>query len=260
MSRGFNPNTYLPHWLFEYDERFYIRQVEVVTKFQQFQHDALPTWEDISIVGGHNPLPFFIAAKRKLPQDWLDSLSQWQASLINSLITLPVERISLPYLFLSLLKHFLSMLSYNASNYSPQKYQEILYTSSETNRAIKLYDPLNTIKDFCDTLQSLWEHREKANLAEFKIFKFNGRGLLQGKRSESETIPTTILAYCGGSIEKKGKCGYTPLVIGKDENCPTCGRLICPKKDCRYCSDRCLSDFGKKQNKNCWDNYFDEMF
>ncbi|OUL28987.1 hypothetical protein [Nostoc sp. 106C] len=121
---------------------------------------------------------------------------------------------------------------------------------------LKLYDPLNTIKDFCASLQSLWENREKANLAEFKVFKFNGRGLLQGQRSEQDNNLTTILAYCGGKVEKKGKCRFTPLVVGKHDNCPTCGRLICPQNDCGYCSDKCPSHELRKQNKIPRDNKF----
>ena len=242
MSRNFDTNTYLPHWLFDYDERFYVKQLEVVAQFQQLQEADIPSWEDILTVG-HNPLPLFIAAKRQLPQEWLSSLPQWQVEFINSLLNLPIERISLPYVFLSLLRHFLTMLSYDGSDYSPQPYQEILYTSSWMTRPLKLYDPLNTIKNFCDTLQSLWEHREQEDLTEFKIFKFNGRGLLRGKRSEAQRMETTILACCGGKIEKKKKarCGFTPLVIGKHQTCFTCCRLICPKEDCSHCSDKCRS-------------------
>lgn len=245
ISRSFEPKTYLPHWLFDYDERFYAKQLEVVEQFRQLQDADIPSWEDISTLG-QNPLPLFITAQRKLPQEWFNSLPLWKAKFIDSLVTLKVERISLPYVFLSLLRHFLNMLSQADSDYSPKKYQEILYTGFDSVHPLKLYDPLNTIKDFCDTLQILWEHREKSNLNKFKFFKFNGRGLLQGKRSETENVMTTILAYCGGWVEKKGKCGHIPLVIGKHETCLSCGRLICPNENCRYCSDNCLSYFKRK--------------
>jgi len=246
LSRSLDPKTYLPHWLFDYNERFYTKQLEIVEQFRQLQDTDIPCWEDIYRVG-QNPLPLFIAAKRKLPQEWFDSLPQWKAKFIDSLVTLEVERISLPYIFLSLLSHFLNMLSQAGSDYSPKKYQEFLYTSFDSVHPLKLYDPLNTIKDFCETLQILWEHRDKSNLTLFKVFKFNSRGLLQGKCSQAENVMTTILAYCGGWVEKKGKCGYIPLVIGKDETCLSCGRLICPKKNCCYCSDNCLSYFKRKQ-------------
>ena len=260
LSREFDSNNYLPHWLFDYDERFYTKQLDLIRKIQRLKNTDIPDWEDISIVRNCNPLPLFIAAKRQLPNTWLDSLPRWKTTFITNLMNIPVERISLPHLFLSLLRHFLSMLSYNASDYSPQKYLEILYATSEINRPLKLYDPLNTIKDFCDSLQTLWENRKKVNLTEFTIFKFNGKGLLQAKRSESESVLTTILAYCGGWVDKKGKCGHIPLVIGKHKNCSTCGRLICPKENCGYCSDRCLSYEVRKLNKNTYDNQFENSF
>lgn len=245
MSRGFDTKTYLPPWLFDYDERFYVKQLEVVAQFQQLQDADIPSWEDILTVG-QNPLPLFIAAKRKLPQEWLSSLPQWQAEFLNSLLNLPIERIYLTFVFLSLLNHFLTMLSCDDSEYSPQKYRKILYTNSSMTHPLKLYDPLNTINDFCNALQSLWVNRQKVNLTEFKIFKFNGRGLLQDKRSEAERSTTTILAYCGGWIEKKGKCGFTPLVIGKHQTCSTCGRLICPEENCHFCINNCQSYFERK--------------
>jgi hypothetical protein len=249
MKRGFDTNTYLPHWLFDYNELFYLQQFDILKQLEQLRVIDIPTWEDISIIG-HNPLPLFIAAKRKLPQDWLDNLPQWKASFINYLIDLPPKRILLPYLFLSLLKHFLSMLSYDGSDYSPQEYFNILYTTSDKNHPLKLYDPLNTIQSFCETLQTLWKHREQAQLNEFKIFKFNGRGLLQGKRSASESIWTRILAYCGNKwIEGKGKCGHSPLIIGEHEICQTCFRLICPRLDCRHCHDKCASNTARSREK-----------
>lgn len=260
MSRDFDPKNYLPHWLFDYGPQFYVKQRSIAAQFRALEDIEIPTWQDISTIGSQNFIPLFIAAKRKLPQDWLDSLSAWKVTFINSFIDLPKDHISLPYVFLSLLRHFLSMLSYKGSDYSPLEYQNILYITSETKHPLKIYDPLNTIKDFCDTLQSLWEHRKNVNLTKFRIFKFNGRGLLQGKLSEADNRKTTILAYCGGWIEGKGKCGCTPLVIGKHETCSICGRLICPKSDCHYCSDECQRMFKKEQNADNWDNSFEEIF
>ena len=247
MSRGFDSRSYLPQWLFDYDDRFYVKQLEAVKRFQQLQDADIPSWKDVSTVG-QNSLPLFIAAKRALPRTWLNNLPKWQAAFINSLVNLPTERISLPYLFLSVLKHFLTMLSCEDSGYSPQQYRELLYPKSLAycpEHPLKLYDPLNTIKEFCDTLQDIWNERGNVQLTEFKIFKFNGRGLLQGKRSEAESLATTILAYCGGWVEGQGKCGFPRLVIGKHKSCPTCGRLICPK--CHHCSDNCLSYFERKK-------------
>ena|SRR4028119_697521 len=82
----------------------------------------------------------------------------------------------------------------------------------------------------------LWDNRYQSRITEFKIFEFDGRGLLQGKRDSSEQL-TTIIAYCGGYVENKGSCGFTPLILGKHDYCPGCGKLICPK--CAHCKNDC---------------------
>ncbi|MDB9539460.1 hypothetical protein NWP22_01475 [Anabaenopsis tanganyikae CS-531] len=238
MPRGSDTNKYLPPWLFDYDERFYREQYTILTELQNLHYQDIPTWEEVSSVA-QNFLPLFIAAKRQLPRSWVDNLPQWQVEFINRLINLPTKRTTLPYLFLSILTHFLSMLSYQAGDYSPQAYLKLIYTSdTDRSNPLKLYDPLHIIKDFCDTLTILWDNRQSSQINEFKIFKFSGQGLLQGKRSELDNL-TTILAYCGGWIDGKGKCGYRPLVIGKEKNCRECGRLICRKDNCGFCSHGC---------------------
>ncbi|MBD2446433.1 hypothetical protein H6G76_04510 [Nostoc sp. FACHB-152] len=245
VSRDFDPKRYLPPWVFDYNKYFYIQQLEIAKKFRALQEEHIPDWEDISLVDDENPLPLFITARRKLPQKWLADFPKWQASFINVLTEIPVDYLSLPYLFLALLKHFLSMLAYKSNDFTPEVYKKILYP-------LKIYDPLHIIDSFIDTLNILWQHREKGRLSEFKIFKFNGRGLLQAKRSESEKLLTTILAYCGGWVEGKGKCGFSPLVMGLHKNCSRCGRLICPQDDCYYCSDKCFSYLEKKRNQKLY--------
>ncbi|MBC1329518.1 hypothetical protein, partial [Trichormus variabilis] len=246
MPRGSDTNKYLPPWLFDYDERFYKQQCEILTELQNLCDQDIPSWEDISLVT-QEFIPLFIAAKRRLPQTWVNNLPQWQVNFINYLINLPTERITLPYLFMSILRHFLLMLAYQGSDYSPQQYLELIYTDTTRNNPLTLYDPLNIIRDFFDTLQILWNNRQASRLDEFKIFKFSGQGLLQGQRAASDKL-TTILAYCGGWVDEKGKCGYRPLVIGREPNCPTCGRLVCHK--CNYCSNGCSAYTARKSNQN----------
>ncbi|MFM6134152.1 MAG: hypothetical protein ACKPCP_08265 [Sphaerospermopsis kisseleviana] len=249
MPRESDTNKYLPPWLFDYDQRYYKQQCEILIELQKLSDQDIPSWEDISVVA-QNSIPLFVAAKRPLPQNWVNNLPQWQVNFINFLINLPIERITLPYLFLSILRHFLSMLSYRGGDYSPKRYLEVFYLSEKQINPLKLYDPLNIIEDFCDTLQTLWDNRQASRLDEFKIFKFSGQGLLQGKRTESERILTTILAYCGGWVDGMGKCGFRPLVIGREQNCPGCGRLICPQDNCGFCSDRCSDYIERKKRKN----------
>ncbi len=241
FSRSLNPEKYLPPWLFDYDERFYTKQMEIVTEFKQLGNHQIPTYEDLILLNAcpvTSYLPIFIFSQRQLPENWLENLPSWLGEFLRILITESTNRLTLPHLFLSVLKHFLKMLSSNPQHYSPNNYMKILFSISRSYRhPLKIYDFLGLIRQFTETLQTVWENRNEANLKQFKVFKFTGQGLLQGKRSETDSNPTTILAYCGGWVESQGKCGYSPLIIGKHSNCTTCGRLICP--ECSYCSDNC---------------------
>ncbi|NET27492.1 hypothetical protein [Okeania sp. SIO1I7] len=247
LSRLGNSNSYLPHWLFDYGDIFYEKQIEIVNNFKDFKtklsDGKIPSWEKISIVG-IKPLPLFILARENLPTEWESHLPKWKLEFINSLINIPLSPkkkiISLSHLYISILKHFLQMLEENNSEYNPQGYFDILYENSQRNRPLKIYDPLQTIEKFCETLQTLWKHREKTRLTEFKIFKFRHEGILQGKKASNESWKT-IIAYCGGNIKGKGKCGYSPLIFGSQQNCPTCGHLICRQPDCQYCKQSCPS-------------------
>ncbi|NEQ36617.1 MAG: cold shock domain-containing protein [Okeania sp. SIO3I5] len=250
--RGKISNSYLPHWLFDYGEKFYEKQIRIIQDFKNLianlSDGEVPTWEDISIVG-INPLPLFILARENLPQNWQNHLPKWKIQFINYLINISLypqnKIISLSHLFISLLKHFLQMLEENNSEYSPQEYLDILYENSHKNHPLKIYDPLQTIHSFCNTLQTLWENREKTELSEFKMFKFRHEGILQGKKASHDSWKT-IIAYCGGKIEKKGKCGYSPLILGMHESC-SCGLLICPEENCQYCQKDCQSYLSRKE-------------
>lgn len=241
--------NYLPHWLFDYDEIFYHQQRQLIKQFQELPSEYIPEWEDISLFDHQNFIGFFIAAKRQLPSSWIQHFKPWVRDFINLLLNVTEQQITLPYLFLSLLSHFLAMLSATNVNYSPKAYLKILDAGNGLKHPLKIYDPLNTIENFCDTLNTLWEYRHQYKLNEFKIFKFSGKGLLQGQRSASDYPPTTIIAYCGGWTESRGKCGYLPLVIGKHQICPECHHLICPQKDCGHCNDNC-STYLSRRNLN----------
>ncbi|NEN92869.1 MAG: hypothetical protein F6K48_29840 [Okeania sp. SIO3H1] len=229
--------------MFDYGDIFYEKQIERVNNFKTKLPDVkIPSWEDISIVG-IKPLPLFIIARENLPTEWESHLPKWKLEFINSLINMPPSPkkkiISLSHLYISLLKHFLQMLEENNPEYTPQEYSDILYENSQRNHPLKIYDPLQTIQSFCNTLQTLWENREKTELTEFRIFKFRHEGILQGKKAANYSWKT-IIAYCGGNIKGKGKCGCSPLIFGREKSC-SCGLLICPKEDCQYCKEDCPS-------------------
>ncbi|HAJ64799.1 MAG TPA: hypothetical protein DCP31_40800, partial [Cyanobacteria bacterium UBA8543] len=228
--------NYLPPWLFDYQkEYFYVQQEQAISQLKKLCSSDFPDWEELQLLKV-NPIPLCIAAKISFPEQWKPYLSSWQQDFIARFQQIRSERIKLPYLFLTLLSHFLDMLPFNHGSFHPEKYRKLLYCDELKYHPLGIYDPLKIIDELCETLSVLWNNRHQSQISEFKIFKFNGRGLLQGKRDSSEQL-TTIIAYCGGFVEKKGKCGFSPLVLGKHNHCINCGKLICP--ECNYCSENC---------------------
>jgi hypothetical protein len=229
-------DNYLPPWLFDYQKKyFYVQQEQAILQLKKICSSDFPDWDELQLLK-INPIPLCIASKISLPEQWKPYLSGWQQDFIARFQQIRSERITLPYLFLTLLSHFLDMLPFNDGSFHPEKYSKLLYSEELKSHPLGIYDPLNTIGELCETLSILWNNRYQSRISEFKIFKFNGRGLLQGKRDSNEQL-TTIIAYCGGFVEKKGKCGFTPLVLGKHNHCINCGKLICP--ECNYCSENC---------------------
>lgn len=255
---------YYPHWLFDYDDDFYVNQIKIIEEFRNLTNEEIPSYEAYqefnSIKEQYNALPLFLAAKRKLPNDWIKELSEWRYKFIDSILNIKSQRIKLPHIFLAILKHFLSMIGSNSNNqdYDPLKYLEILYTHQNLDEdshphPLKIYDPVKdqhpnyskkspTIINFCETLNILYSRRENLKLNEFVKFHFQGKGLLQGTKLGSNE-KTRILAYCG-------KCGYPHIIrneeLGKNYNiCNTCKRLVCPK--CQYCNSKWEKD---NQDKN----------
>lgn len=257
---GKENNTYYPHWLFDYDDDFYLEQIKIIEEFRNLTNEEIPSYQEFNLIEKqYNPLPLFIAAQRELPNNWREALSEWECKFIDSIINLDIksQRIKLPHIFLAILKHFLSMIRTNSSNqdYSPQQYLKILYTHQnlhEDPHPLKIYDPVKdqhpnsskespTIINFCETLNILYSGRESLKLNEFVKFHFQGRGLLEGKKLGSNE-KARILAYCG-------KCGYPHIIRneepGKNNICKsnTCKYLICPK--CKCCKRDC-SEYKKR--------------
>jgi hypothetical protein len=260
---GKENNTYYPHWLFDYDDDFYVEQIKIIEEFRNLTNEEIPSYQEFNLIEKqYNALPLFIAAKRELPNNWRQALSEWEYKFIDSIINLDIksQRIKLPHIFLAILKHFLSMIHTNSSNqdYSPQKYLKILYTHQniqnlhEYPHPMKIYGPVKyqhpnsskespTIINFCETLNILYSGRENLKLNEFVKFHFQGRGLLEGKKLGSNE-KARILAYCG-------KCGYPHIIRneepGKNNICKsnTCKYLICPK--CKCCKRDC-SEYKKR--------------
>jgi len=237
-------NFIVPPWVFDYPSHFYNHQAECHKLLRGLE--LLPTVEELNILN-INPIPYFLAAGANLPSIWNNLLSEWQHDFYNRLHSIRKKgRISLPTLFLSILTHFLEMI--HQDNYDPKGYINLIFNHNPSDKEkefpLGIYDSLKITDKFCSTLSTLWKYNNESKLHEFVYFRFAGLGLLQGKRQNSNKLET-ILAYCGGWIEEKGKCGNNPLVIGVHKNCPECGKLICSL--CGFCSDNCSAFILRKE-------------
>jgi hypothetical protein len=241
-------SKYIPPWLFDYPNYFYQNQIEAINSLKEIQWEDsdIPNWEDLQHLDRPKKyFKVFLFAGINPPEKWTKHLEDWEKRLIKTLLAsqnnleFQNNRVSLPHLFMLLLSHFLEMISINCEAYHPSKYCDLLLPFPGIN------DPLNLIEDLCITLTTLWDNRAEMKIQDFSYFKFDGRGILRGKKS-SETHLTTILAYCGGwKGTTGGTCGFFPLLRKQHEQCTECRWLICP--ECRYCS--CKKGFMQKTLK-----------
>jgi hypothetical protein len=69
-------------------------------------------------------------------------------------------------------------------------------------------------------------------------FQMRHPSILRGSTIDGKTI--TLLAFCGGwtTHPTRAKCGNSPLYLGANHLCPSCGYLICDK--CGFCSRACV--------------------
>ena len=240
--------NFIPRYFFEFPEKFYNQRNENCDQLRRVSLAKTPSLQECDF----NPIPAYIASGLDLPDIWFDNLMDWQRDFYNHIKLNDTKIVTMPILFLTLLTHFLEALTRTSlgEEYSPSFYRQLIYSSNDDHHQMPLgiYDPLKTIDDFIKTLSTLWRHRKTAKLDEFELFKFNGVGLLQGKRFNHNRYET-ILAYCGGFVSGMGKCGNSPLIIGEHDSCTECGKLIC--NICGYCSSDlyCSKCEGRMQEK-----------
>jgi hypothetical protein len=245
LKLSLNTMNFIPRWIFEFPEKFYATRNQQRFILQQVAIEEMPT---ISLCekNGVNPLPAYLASGINLPDAWKTDLTDWQMDFYSRIRPHDNSVVTMPVLFLALLVHFLEAVTRNKKwhEYEPELYRQLLYSNLGTDEQMPLgiFDPLETIKSFIETLSILWSNKGHINLNEFELFKFNGVGLLEGKRINKQKYET-ILAYCGGFIERKGKCGNTPLILGEHESCTSCVKLICNK--CGHCSENCQQCEGR---------------
>lgn len=246
----------LPSWAFGYPTYWYR---EFLTSVSQAKNDC--EWPDgdewsyvLDTAERLGSVPALCVMGKPLPAVVSSQLLDWQVQFYSTLQSTVGSPPSLPSVFFAVLTDFLAALSNDRVGFTPEGYRPLLFSRDHCIHPLGAIDPLCLVQNLVNTLTTLWDHRSQYNLERFSSFRFGGLGILQGRENHHREW-TTIIAYCGGTVYEvdesgvvitkpdgqpqspKGKCGHTPVVIGKNPSCPSCRRLICNK--CGFCSPVC---------------------
>ena len=270
-----NYENTIPNWVFGYPQAFYRAfSAELKRLTGGCEWPAEGEWkyvlDDSEMM---QAIPALCVAGKPLPAEISVRLSGWQVDFYLRMQRLLGDPPALPIVYLSVLTDFLRRLKENQEDFSPVGYRPMLFTSSPEHTVsypLGAIDPLGLVDELINTLKTLWGGRAEANLDRFSTFRFGGLGILQGREKQQRNW-VTIVAYCGGIVyqadqygavlinadgrpqSEKGKCGHTPLVVGKNRTCLSCGKLVCDK--CEFCSKPCqeqkfreLADLKKRES------------
>ena len=205
--------VFVPPWYFDFPDAWY-REFEGVSA--QLRKAESPDENEMRLLydgkAGSFPIPKYLAARLAMPNWLLEAMAPWMRALVGQLRAACAPRPKLAHLFLLLLTDFLSKLQEDhVESYEPSAYLRFLFEgdapseSPARRRPLGIEDPLDTIRTLCDSLQQLWIAREHLELGRFAQYRLSGGGILQGR--EGRGWPwVTVLSYCGGRIEGKGRC------------------------------------------------------
>lgn len=245
----------IPAWAFSYPVECYQSDAELRAHWATLL-PTLPGVREQKLLK-QNFLPALLRARFALPSSWRSELGKPTFELYERLRLMPM--LTLADLFLAFLNNLIAQAirKPEVTDFDPQDYRRLLFRGEhDLDRPAGVMDPLQIMDEWCNTLQTLWTHREAARLVEFSRFWFLGTGLLQASRANMPNRKVTLLAYCGGS-PKGVKCGYSPLVVGREETCESCGKLVCPKCGCCTASypgvapcPKCLPRMARKATAN----------
>ena len=210
--------AFLPPWYFDFPDAWY-RQFESISA--QLRETDSPDENETRLLYGGDihafPIPTYLAAQIALPNWVLEGMTPWMRVLVRKIQSVCTPRPKLAHLFFLLLTDFLSKIQGNHIDfYEPTAYLRLLFEehaspqSPSSRRPLGIEDPLDTIRTLCESLQQLWIAREHLDLGRFAQYRLSGGGILQG-RVRQDSSWETVLAYCGGRIDGKGRCGCAPL-------------------------------------------------
>lgn len=234
---------YQPGWIFEYPAQHYPHRIDAIRRIPDF---------------------FRNAAKARLPREalagWLTTLcpdcTDWTPRFLPSehekiradLHALAADvGLARPSIYLYVMGYLLESMTRRLPVGDVEKpLRTSILTrlgNQESPKPLGLEDPQKYVLNLLDALVIVYKEVIERNLT-FASFRLTHPEILRGLTLDGAWI--TLLAYCGGWRREpvRVKCGTTPLVLGRDEPCESCGYLVCHA--CGYCSQECGS-LGKRQ-------------
>lgn len=175
-------------------------------------------------------------------------LENWQEMFINKVLSWKNSNVpTLPYIYLSIMSHFLDMAKHKDKHpsFSPEKYKEMVFLSSNQKMPLFTFDPLSTVSSLIDAFSKIWDWDMETHFFEgFSFFNLRSSYVLRGNHTRLQK-EVTILAYCGGWLPENKPCDVNPLVLGVNMVCEDCGKLICNK--CGFCKKGCGLNSDKQE-------------
>lgn len=121
-----------------------------------------------------------------------------------------------------------------------------------------LDDPLDYVSRFFSAFEVIGENIGLVS-SRVRCFRLKSSEILDVVYTDGSS--QVLLAYCGGFIRGAGRCGHAPLVIGQNDVCPSCSRLVCDK--CGFCGQSCpiclkrVESLCLKNDSDRWKGYRD---
>lgn len=250
LLRMWTPNR-IPGWLFEYPDRYYEGRVKAVDLMQRLIQAGRPEF----LLPGHWLVAKALGQDLDVPFD-SDPLLTELGDLIKTC---------------GLAKRCLIVYAMGATLRAVADGEDAVATLTRLRNAANigqsphsgldpwgLEDPLDYVDRFLRAFSEL-AFGIRPFISSIRIFRLTGPEVLVAEMNDGSRW--TMLAYCGGWIDGKGRCGSAPLVVGCQEHCNKCRHLIC--SDCFFCSEDCESErrhrsqSARTNNRDPWDAYAD---
>jgi hypothetical protein len=239
---SFSTGAKLPGWCFDYDTDMQA-DGNVAGALERIGQQAALSSLSLS-EAGCSLMPFAFTSEKSLIKSMLErkhaapehSLQIWE-SLRSMKSFIGWSRRSL---FIFVVGYTLAQAKSGVQDWSPNLLTEWLFldkSKKATYWPMCLYDPLRYIAGIITSMAVLWR-KSRETLNRLSSFRLASPWILIGSDANGNEL--TLMAYCGGWIKdgnRNVKCGQSPLILGVDQSCPHCNRLICHK--CGYCTNNC---------------------